>query len=57
MVSLHSTYSGSGADSHGHHHHFKKRKKKDRIPDLDLLTRTSWTDAEIGRLSIQKVRL
>ena len=56
MVSLHSTYSGSGADSHGHHHHFKKRKKKDRIPDLDLLTRTSWTDAEIGILSIKKVR-
>ena len=57
MVSLHSTYS-DGRDGHGHHHYkYKRRKHKHPvIPDLDLLTRTSWTDAEIGSIQIKKVR-
>ena len=59
MVSLHSTYSGSGIE-HGHNHNYKKTRRKKfqtRIPDLDLLTRTSWTDAEIARQQISKVSI
>ena len=59
MVSLHSTYSGSGIE-HGHIHNYKKTRRKKfqtRIPDLDLLTRTSWTDAEIARQQISKVSI
>ena len=59
MVSLHSTYSGSGIE-HGHSHNYKKTRRKKlqtRIPDLDLLTRTSWTDAEIARQQISKVSI
>ena len=58
MVSLHSTYSDGRDGQHGHHHYkYKRRKHKHPvIPDLDLLTRTSWTDAEIGSIQIKKVR-
>ena len=61
MVSLHSTYSGSGIEhGHIHNHNYKKTRRKKfqtRIPDLDLLTRTSWTDAEIARQQISKVSI
>lgn len=51
MVSVHSTYT----DSHTHgHHHVKKRKKVVRN-DPDLLTRTSWVDANVAYTQILKV--
>ena len=50
MVSVHSTYQ---SHSDHHTHHVKKRRKW--INDPQVLTRTSWVDANIARVQIKRV--
>ena len=54
MVSVYSHYNHEH-NNHGHHHQHLKKRTKVKRSDPELLTRTSYVDANVAQLEIKKV--